>query len=56
MKVSELKKYVKEQIIQTLEEVSKEDIANQKQYNDELAKTAELADKIGMKLENKKKD
>lgn len=57
MKVSEFKKYIREQIIQTLQE---EDIqkatAMQKAYNDELSKTKELSDELGIKAESKKKD
>jgi hypothetical protein len=57
MKVSEFKKYIREQIIQTLKE---EDIKTatdmQKAYNAELSKTKELADELGITMENKKKD
>ena len=57
MKVSEFKKYIREQIIQTLKE---EDIKTatdmQKAYNEELSKTKELADELGITMENKKKD
>jgi hypothetical protein len=53
MKVSEFKKYIREQIIQTLEEVSKQDIED---LNAELTKTKELADELGITMEDKKKD
>ena len=57
MKVSEFKKYIREQIIQTLKE---EDIKTatdmQKAYNAELSKTKEISDELGITMENKKKD
>ena len=56
MKVSEFKKYIREQIIQTLEQASQKDIDMQKAFNDALRDTDELVDKLGMKMENKKKD
>jgi hypothetical protein len=43
MKRSELKQSIREEIIDILEAASKEDIANQKELNKELEKTAKLA-------------
>lgn len=43
MKRSELKQSIKEEIIDILDEASKEDIENQKELNKELEKTAKLA-------------
>ena len=51
MKKSELKDYIKEQIIDVLSEASSEDVENQKAYNDELEKTADLMSKMDMKEE-----
>lgn len=48
MKKSELKDYIKEQIVDVLSEVSSEDIENQKAYNDELEKTNDLMSKMKM--------
>tara|TARA_B100001093_G_C26285489_1_gene782995 strand:- start:96 stop:479 length:384 start_codon:yes stop_codon:yes gene_type:complete len=48
MKKSELKDYIKEQIVDVLSEVSSEDIENQKTYNDELEKTNDLMSKMKM--------
>ena len=52
MKKSELKDYIKEQIIDVLSEASSEDVENQKAYNDELEKTADLMSKMDMKEED----
>ena len=52
MKKSELKDYIKEQIIDVLSEASSEDVENQKAYNDELEKTANLMSKMDMKEED----
>ena len=51
MKKSELKDYIKEQIIDVLSKTSSEDVDNQKAYNDELEKTADLMSKMDMKEE-----
>lgn len=51
MKKSELKDYIKEQITDILSEVTPEDVENQKKYNDELEKTADLMSKMDMKEE-----
>jgi len=48
MKKSELKDYIKEQIIDVLSEASSEDVENQKAYNDELEKTNDLMSKMKM--------
>ena len=48
MKKSELKDYIKEQIIGVLSEASSEDVENQKAYNDELEKTNDLMSKMKM--------
>ena len=48
MKKSELKDYIKEQIIGVLSEASSEDVENQKAYNDELEKTNNLMSKMKM--------
>ena len=48
MKQSEFKKAIKEEIIDILEAVSSDDIKNQQDYNDELAKTAELSKEAGL--------
>ena len=48
MKKSELKNYIKEQIIGVLSEASSEDVENQKAYNDELKKTNDLMSKMKM--------
>jgi len=48
MKKSELKDYIKEQIIGVLSEASSEDVENQKAYNDELKKTNDLMSKMKM--------
>jgi len=42
MKRSELKDYIKEQIVDILQEASKEDVENQAALNKELEKTAQL--------------
>jgi len=52
MKKSELKDYIKEQIIDVLSEASSEDVENQKAYNDELEKTNDLMSKMDMKEED----
>lgn len=51
MKKSELKDYIKEQIIGVLSEASPEEVENQKELNKELEKTADLMSKMDMKEE-----
>ena len=51
MKKSELKDYIKEQIIGVLSEASPEDVENQAALNKELEKTADLMSKMDMKEE-----
>ena len=53
MKKSELKSYIKEEIIDVL---SKEDIENQKEFNKELEKNKELASDIGTLREEEDDD
>jgi len=43
MKRSELAEYIKETIVDVLQEASQEDVDTQKAYNDELEKTKELS-------------
>lgn len=52
MKKSELKDYIKEQIIDVLSEASPEDVENQAALNKELEKTADLMSKMDMKEED----
>lgn len=52
MKKSELKDYIKEQIIGVLSEASPEEVENQKELNKELEKTADLMSKMDMKEED----
>lgn len=56
MKKSELKDYIKEQIIDVLSEVSPEDVENQKAYNDELEKTNDLMSKMKMEEDEEAPD
>jgi hypothetical protein len=49
MKRSELKDYIKEQIVDILQEASKEDVENQAALNKELEKTNDLMSKMDMK-------
>ena len=49
MKKSELKDYIKEQIVDILQEASKEDVENQAALNKELEKTNDLMSKMDMK-------
>jgi DNA-binding ferritin-like protein len=51
MKKSELKDYIKEQIIDVLSEATPEEVENQKELNKELEKTADLMSKMDMKEE-----
>ena len=48
MKTSEFKKSIKEEIFDILEAASAEDIKNQQNFNDELAKTAKLSKDAGL--------
>ena len=48
MKKSELKSFIKEEILATLNEATKEDVANQIALNKELAKTAQLSKEAGL--------
>lgn len=48
MKRSELKDYIKEQIVDILQEASKEDVENQAALNKELEKTAQLKKDAGI--------
>ena len=48
MKKSELKSFIKEEILATLNEASKEDVANQIALNKELEKTAQLSKEAGL--------
>ena len=52
MKKSELKEYIKEQIIETLSKVSPEEVQNQKELNEELEKTVQLSKQMGLKEED----
>ena len=56
MKKSELKDYIKEQIIDVLSEASSEDVENQKAYNDELEKTNDLMSKMKMEEDEEAPD
>jgi len=51
MKRSELQEYIKEQIVDILQETSKEDVQNQADLNKELEKTNDLMSKMDMKEE-----
>lgn len=51
MKKSELTKYIKEEIIDTLSEATPEEVEAQKELNKELEKTIELSKKAGLKEE-----
>lgn len=51
MKKSELKDYIKEQIVDILSEATPEEVENQKELNKELEKTADLMSKMDMKEE-----
>jgi hypothetical protein len=48
MKKSDLRNYIKEQIVDTLQEASQEDIKNQETLNKELEKTAQLKKDAGI--------
>tara|TARA_R110000803_G_scaffold122520_2_gene190523 strand:+ start:130 stop:735 length:606 start_codon:yes stop_codon:yes gene_type:complete len=48
MKLSELRKSIKTEIIDVLEAASSDDVKNQQDYNAELAKTAELSKDAGL--------
>jgi hypothetical protein len=48
MKRSELKEFIKGEIVTTLSEASAEDVSNQKDLNKELEKTAKLSKDIGL--------
>ena len=48
MKRSEFKKAIKEEILDILEEASKEDVKAQQDYNAELEKTAKLTKDLGL--------
>jgi hypothetical protein len=48
MKKSELKSFIKEEILATLNEATKEDVANQIALNKELEKTAQLSKEAGL--------
>ena len=48
MKKAEFKKAIKEEILDILEEASKEDVKAQQDYNAELEKTAELTKGLGL--------
>jgi len=54
MKRSELKEFIKGEIITSLSEASKEDIDNQIKLNKELEKTAELSKDLGLSEEDDK--
>ena len=47
MKQSELKSFIKENIIDILSEATEEEVANQKELNKELEKTAQLQKQLG---------
>ena len=49
MKKSELKEFIKEEILTSLSEASSEDVDNQKELNKELEKTAKLSKDLGLK-------
>jgi hypothetical protein len=51
MKKSDLVKYIKEEIIDTLSEATPEEVENQKELNKELEKTSKLMSKIPMEEE-----
>ena len=48
MKRSELKEFLRTEIISVLSEVSSDDVENQKAYNAELEKTAKLSKEAGL--------
>ena len=54
MKKSELKEFIKEEILTSLSEASSEDVDNQKELNKELEKTAKLSKDLGLKEANPK--
>jgi len=61
MKKSELKSYIKENILSTLSEneenkISPEDVKSQQQYNAELKKTVDLQKQLGEDEEDDEKD
>ena len=54
MKRSELKEFIKGEIVTTLSEASSEDVDNQKELNKELEKTAKLSKDLGLEEANPK--
>jgi hypothetical protein len=56
MKKSELKASIKETIVELLSEVSSDDVENQKDYNAELEKTAQLSKEAGLTEEEDEDD
>jgi len=54
MKKSELKEFIKEEILTSLSEASSEDVDNQKELNKELEKTAKLSKDLGLEEANPK--
>jgi len=54
MKRSELKEFIKEEILTSLSEASSEDVDNQKELNKELEKTAKLSKDLGLEEANPK--
>jgi hypothetical protein len=52
MKKSDLVKYIKEEIIDTLSEATPEEVQNQKELNKELEKTAKLSKDLGLEEAN----
>jgi hypothetical protein len=56
MKKSELKSSIREEIIDILEAVTDKDVKAQKDYNDELERSAELAKKAGLVDEGDNQD
>ena len=54
MKRSELKEFIKEEILTSLSEASSEDVDNQKELNKELEKTAKLSKDLGLEEDNPK--
>ena len=54
MKQSELKSFIKENIIDILGEATEEEVANQKELNKELEKTAKLQKQLGEEEEDDK--
>ena len=52
MKRSELKEFIKGEIVTSLSEASPEDVNNQKELNKELEKTAKLSKDLGLEEAN----